>query len=286
MSAPHIIHPEFASAPWQDVPDAALQPANTVPTMLHWHEQKLYYWMTRHQAGGPGAVVDLGAFVGGSTARLAQGMADRGQAGTIHAYDRFTASDDAKAEHLYPHGIARFDSKNTLPLVRQLLAPWGDQIRLHPGDIRDAHWGAENGPIALLILDACKLPPVTDHIAETFFPHLVAGQSIINHQDVLHWSQVWLVPQMMMLADFFEPLAFVRSTSIMYRCTRVPSAADLAACRVEGLDDRQLIAAITEAKRRFSGWDIDKKLDRLIKAVRLNPGTRKPWDMTMSPRRG
>ena len=91
---------------------------------------------------------------------------------------------------------------------------------------------------------------------------------------------------MMMLADFFEPLAFVRSTSIMYRCTRVPSAADLAACRVEGLDDHQLIAAITEAKRRFAGWDIDRKLNRLIKAVRQNPGTRKPWDMTLSPRRG
>ena len=289
MDAAYTPSVEFADAPWRGVDEASLRPAEAVPTMLRPQEQQLYYWLTRHQIGGPGAIVDLGVFVGGSTARLAQGVADAARDGTakawpIHAFDRFTADDQAKRRNLYPHGIAEFEGADILPLATALLSPWAGNIRLHRGEIQDAAWDVANGQIALLMLDACKRPAWTDRMAEIFYPHLIAGQSVINHQDFLHWKQPWLVAHMAAMADFFTPLAFVPGTSMLYRCIRVPTPADLAARRVADLDDGQLIAAIRDTKRRFRGWGIGGRLDQMIEGIKLNPCERRQWEMK-PPRR-
>ena len=283
MTSPYPIPDDFAAEPWRGVDNAALRPADAVPTMLHRQEQKLYYWLTRNAVGGPGAVVDLGAFVGGSTARLAQGLADAGSDAPLHAYDRFTVDPQTKQAYLYRNGIAPFEGSDMLPLARQLLAPWGDRIRLHVGEIQDSGWDPADGPIAILVLDACKRTEWTDDTARSFYPHLVAGRSVINHQDFLQWNQFWLPPHMMLMADFFAPLAFVRGTSMMYRCERVPSAADLAARSVAAMDDAQMIEAIRDTKRRFRGWGIGGHLDRMIAAIRLNPGERRHWVMQAPP---
>lgn len=136
MTAPYEIPQPFADQPWRDVANSVLKQADKVPTMLHRQEQKLYYWLTRNQIGGAGAVVDLGAFAGGSTARLAQGLEDAGSPAMLHAYDRFTVDPVTKQKYLYANGIAPFDGNDLLPLARRLLAPWAHRLTLHPGEIR------------------------------------------------------------------------------------------------------------------------------------------------------
>lgn len=68
--------------------------------MLCREEQRLYHWIIAYCATGAGAVVELGCFSGGSTARLAGG----------------TGGD-------------------ILPLASKLLQPWFDHIELHPGPL-------------------------------------------------------------------------------------------------------------------------------------------------------
>lgn len=283
MSVTHQIPAEFAEQPWRNVSNKALLPAQSVPTMLHPQEQKLYYWLTRNGIGRAGAVVDLGCFVGGSTARLAQGLADAGGNAIIHAFDRFTADPKTKQTFLYDRGVPAFDGENMLPVAQRLLAPWQDHIRLHVGEIQDIGWNPADGPIALMLLDACKRTEWTDYTAETFYPHLIAGQSVISHQDFLQWNQFWLPPHMLLMADYFEPLAFVRGTSLLFRCTRTPSPDDLRALRVAGLDDAAMIEGIRDMKRRFRGWGMGSGFDRMIQAIRLNPGERRHWMMQAPP---
>ncbi|MBK4214813.1 hypothetical protein JJJ17_02615 [Paracoccus caeni] len=279
----YSIPEDFAVEPWRNVSGADLRRTDTVPTMLHRQEQKLYYWLTRNTVGGEGAVVDLGAFAGGSTARLAQGLADAGSATVIHAYDRFTVDPRTKKNCLYAHGVAPFEGNDLLPLAKSLLAPWSDRIRLHVGEIQDIGWDAENGAIALLMLDACKRTEWTDSTAATFYPHLIAGQSIINHQDFLQWDQFWLPPHMLLMADYFQPLAFVRNTSLMFRCVRVPTVQELTGLTVADLDDNQMIEAIRDMKRRFKGWGMGARFERMITAIQLNPGERRHWQMKKPP---
>lgn len=276
---------EFRHRPWLEVRDAAFGKASAVPTMLRPDEQRLYYWLTRHEIGGPGAVVDLGSFVGGSTARLAKGLNDAGSVAPVHAYDRFTVDDKTKHSHLYARGIAEFDGNDMMPLSQQLLKPWRNRLHLHRGDIMETGWDASGGKIALLILDASKTPELTDHIAERFYPHLVAGRSIINQQDFLMWNQFWLPAHMLMLADFFQPLAHVGDTSLMYRCIRPPSIDELRQRRVTGLSADRLTEAVVETKQRYRGWGMGKRLSRMIDALVLNPDERRHWRMIAPPRR-
>ncbi len=277
------IHADFADQPWRGVSARALLPAQAVPTMLHRQEQKLYYWLTRNAIGGAGAVVDLGCFVGGSTALLAQGLVDAGGDAVIHAFDRFTADPKTRQRFLYHRGVPPFQGTDILPVARRLLTPWSDRIRLHVGEIEDTGWNPADGSIALLLLDACKRTDLTDDIAQSFYPHLIAGQSVISHQDFLQWNQFWLPPHMLLMADYFEPLAFVRSTSLLFRCVRTPTADDLRALRVAALDDTAMIAGIRDMKRRFRGWGMGSGFDRMIQAVRLNPGERRHWAMQAPP---
>lgn len=286
MKTTYEIPAPFADQPWRQVANSLLKQADTVPTMLHRQEQKLYYWLTRNEIGGAGAVVDLGAFAGGSTARLAQGLEDAGSGAMLHAYDRFTVDPVTKQKYLYANGIAPFEGNDLLPLARRFLAPWADRVTLHPGEIQDIGWNPVNGPIAILVLDACKRTEWTDYTAQTFYPHLVAGKSVINHQDFLQWNQPWLPPHMVMMADFFEPLAFVRGSSLLFRCVRVPEVSDLQARSVAAMSDDQMIEAIRDTKRRFRGWGMGGPLDRMIAAIRLNPGERRHWEMKPPPAKG
>ncbi|MDO5705843.1 MAG: hypothetical protein Q4G49_12365, partial [Paracoccus sp. (in: a-proteobacteria)] len=249
------------------------------PTMLTAQEQKLYYWLTRNRIGGPGAVVDLGSFIGGSTARLAAGMADAGGNDLLHAYDRFTVDPDTQRKFLSDPGIPPIPDGDMFSAAQELLAPWADRIRFHRGEIHELGYDPASGPIAVLILDACKRANWTDVMAADFYPHLVAGRSVVNHQDFLQWNQIWLPPHTALMADFLEPLIFVPGTSLMFRCVRVPTRDDIAARRVEDMDDAQLIEALRDMKRRLRGWGVGTGLDKMIRAIRLNPGERRFWKM-------
>lgn len=280
MSVSYAIPAEFAAAPWDAVTGRDLKPAQQVPTMLHRQEQKLYYWLARNAVGGGGAVVDLGAFAGGSTARLAQGLSDAGSRAAVHAYDRFTVDAKTKQIWLYAQGVAPFDGSDLLPLAKMLLAPWADRIRFHVGEIQDSAWDPADGPISLLLLDACKRTAWTDSTARTFYPHLIAGRSVINHQDFLQWNQFWLPPHMLLMADFFQPLAFIRNSSVLFRCVQVPTVADLQERTVADMDDARMIEAIRDMKRRFRGWGLGGRFERMIDTIRLNPDERHYWSMT------
>jgi len=96
-AAPATPQAVFAARRWEDLTDAELGAAAAVPSMLATRERRLYVWLTSRWARGAGAVVDLGCFVGGSTACLAQGLALAGHASRVDAYDRFRANDS-------PHG--------------------------------------------------------------------------------------------------------------------------------------------------------------------------------------
>ena len=105
MSEPCLPAP-FDARPWDDVdlpPDAV-----AVPTMLTDEEGALLHWLTRDYATGAGAICDLGCFVGGSTARLASGVAAAGRSTKVHAFDHFTLTEAQKERYLYSAGIAPF----------------------------------------------------------------------------------------------------------------------------------------------------------------------------------
>ncbi len=266
---------DWPDRPWTQVPEAALAAALAVPSMLSQEEAQLYHWLGA-RARGAGATVDLGAFAGGSAARLLSGLALSGAPYRLHAYDRFEAKASTRARFLPGSGDGD-GSRDILPLVRAHLAPWDAQVTLHPGDIGTQVWGG--GPVEILAIDAAKSPALADHIAAQFFPPLVPGVSAVIHQDFLHASQSWIVVQMLRLEGAFRLLGQVAKDTVVFQPLRPVTAADLAAARTEGLTDAELIAGLRDAAATWAEAIPRRRFRAMIRRLKANPGVRMAWQM-------
>lgn len=276
MTDPDAIARQYAARRWATVDIAALGPAQEVPSMLGDEESRLYHWIGT-QAQGTGATVDLGAFAGGSAARLLSGLALSGQSHALHAYDFFTATGKTREKFLpgLP-GDAR-GSADILPLVQRHLAPWAGAVTLHRGDIGTARW--HGGPIEILAIDAAKTAPLADHIAAEFLTSLIPGQSVVIHQDFLHPVLPWIPAQMVRLAGCFRPLARVTPDCLVFLCTQRPDPDDLDRAATAALSDADLSARVTEAADWLAAFAPRARFDKARARISANPGVRIGWKM-------
>ena len=272
---PDTLPEPFDAAPWLDKAFNIPQAAERVRTMLSDEESKLLYWLARHYAEGEGEILDLGCFAGGSTARLAAGVADSGRSTPVHAYDHFLIKDAQKESYLYPAGIEPFQGEDMLPAVNELLAPWDGIVQFHKGDIRRARWPGR--PIELLFVDAAKTPQSADLIAFGFFTSLIPGRSLVIQQDYLHWRQPWVPAQMELLADCFELACWCRQGTVVFRCTQQITPDHLRYAQVSDMDDADMSRLIRQAIPRLPQRPQGARLATTLLALEDNPGERLPY---------
>ncbi len=139
------------------------------------------------EVSGDHSIVEVGAWLGGGTAWLAQG-AEQAECGVqVHTFDQFEARPD-EVRKASRGQIEMQVGTDTLPLVRDLLAPFGQAITFHKGDLLQAPWNA--GPIGLYVDDAAKTPTLFYHVLETFAPHWVPGATVIVLLDYRYWEKM------------------------------------------------------------------------------------------------
>lgn len=273
---------EFAARPWMSVPEADLGVAARVPTMLTPEESLLYHWLGR-RVQGEGATVDLGAYAGGSAARLLSGLALSGREFHVHSYDRFRSSRAFWARFMPDEPLPETDDADLLPVVNRHLAPWRDRVTLHVGDIGEKRW--TGGPIEILSVDAAKGAVMADHVAAEFFPALVPGRSIVVQQDYLMAVQPWLCAQMVALRDCFLPLAHVPRVGLVFLTVAQVTETALVAARVGGLTDGKLMQGV----RAAAAWHADMvprgRFTAMLDQIKVNPGVRLGWQMKLAARR-
>lgn len=267
----------FDESPWLAGGPDRLGPARAVPTMLAHEEELLLYWLTAAWAQGTGAVVDLGCFAGGSTARLAEGQRRAGHGAPIHAYDRFGADEATKRRFLYPAGVARFEGEDLLPAATALLTPWLDRISLHKEDLKDTVWPGE--PIEILVVDASKSTATLDAIARRFYPALQPG-AIVVHCGALHWREPWVMAQMLLMRDWFTPLAHAHDTTFAFHVTRKPDSRAIEEGLTTGLRDKALAAILNSNRALFEDYGTTDQLDTMLAAIAASPGVRDAWKMS------
>jgi hypothetical protein len=151
-----------------------------VPTMLSGEELQLLYWLARDAYSGLGAVVDLGAFLGGSTCALAAGLRDNPgrfrKRHAVGAFDRFLY-EAAQEFWVGPTGASPRPGDSLLPLFRRLTEPYREYLTAHPGDLLAARY--EGGPIEVLVVDVGESWELSAAVLAEFFPHLIPGRSVV-----------------------------------------------------------------------------------------------------------
>ncbi len=271
----------FEDSPWLAGGPGRLGAAAGVPTMMSFEEELLCHWLGATWATGWGAVVDLGSFVGGPVARIAEGARAHGRQLACHAFDRFAVSDAHKAQFLYSAGIAPFEGVETRALVERLLEPWQDNMTLHPGDLADARWDPSDA-IEVLIVDATKSTEVTDTIARVFYPALRPG-SVVVQRGFLHWREPWVTAQMQRLSDVLVPIGHATDDSVVFGCVTTPEPAAIEAARLVALDDAELMGDLLAAREVFARFGAEDRLVALLEAVEHSPGVRTAWQMQVAP---
>lgn len=265
----------FADAPWRTGPWRPPEAARKVPTMLCEDEQRLLYWLGADWAAGIGAVCDLGCFAGGSTARMASGLAAQDLSAPVHAFDFFTVAPDHKQKFLYANGVPRFWGSNLLPTARRLLKPWRDRITFHKIDVETATW--PDDPIEILFIDVMKTPATADAILANFFPALIPGRSVIVHQDYQHWRQPWIAAQMARLGAVMRPVAWAESGTVVFAVDALPDPGMLAAARVGEMADDEMTDLLKQALGQAGTKSARHQMARAILALEDMPGCRLPY---------
>lgn len=157
-----------------------------IPAMTTDAERECYYRLAK-EAAGKGAIVELGAWMGASTAYIAAGIRDSGVQTKAHVYDQFIS----KAGHI--EKVRAFYDKNGIDAVPvgPSLQKFKDNLGLllkyvepHQGKIEQMEWGDE--PISLLVTDAPKRVPAISAVLTRLRNALQPG-AIMAWQDFCHF---------------------------------------------------------------------------------------------------
>ncbi len=173
------------SRPWQALclPEALIQ----MRSMLS-HEEKQYLaWLAAERFEGWGAIVDLGSWLGSSSAALAEGLKRRGRGGVIHTFDTF------RWEPSYMEPLAREhleEGEDFLPLFEREVGEYACWIEVQRQDLRTFAW--EPAPIEILFVDVAGGWELINVILGGFGPHLIPGRSRVVLQDFRYPGAHWL----------------------------------------------------------------------------------------------
>jgi hypothetical protein len=175
--------------PWRDRPLPA--EVSRIPAMLTEEERQYLCWLTAERYSGQGAVVDLGPWLGGSSAALACGLAGRRDGARVHSLDLFAWSEHYMSRAVAGRNLpALAEGGDFLPLFLEQTRPFAARIAPRRVDLLQARWS--DGPIEILFVDAAKSWALLSAILRAFGPSLQPGQSRIVLQDFRDWRTHWL----------------------------------------------------------------------------------------------
>jgi hypothetical protein len=231
-------HPDAPEAPGPKLPESA----QAIPAMTTDAERLCYYRHTLDCASR-GAVVELGAWLGASTAYIAAGIRDAGAKTKAQVYDRFVWKPEAHNKKAGgPLGMSQLDA------FRQNLGPLLEYVDVHPGELNSLRWNG--GDISLLVCDAPKRIAEISTALTTFTGSMPVG-SLMAWQDFAYFPSYDIPAALMRLS---RHVAFVEAvypgTTAVFRVEQPWTAKDVSP---SALALEQWTADEVEAA--WSDWD-------------------------------
>jgi hypothetical protein len=180
--------------------------------------EREYYYDLAKWAAGNGAIVELGAWMGASTAYIAAGIRDSGAKRKAHVYDHFKSKPGhiQKVKAFYDKvGLDKAPVGPCLETFKENLGPLMQFVEPHPGSIEQMQWGDE--PIALLITDAPKRVPAISSVLTKLRNALRPG-AIMAWQDFCHFPSYEIPACLYRLREHLEFVeAVVPGTTLVFR---------------------------------------------------------------------
>lgn len=231
---------------WGSLPQLG-NPAAEVRKMIRPTEANLLYTLAKICYKGDGEIVDLGAFLGGSTLAFSKGLKEnvavKNKFRRIHSFDRFIADSDYMLSYLKN---THNGENNFLEEFKNYLAGYEDYYNVYPGDINKIQW--LKYPIELLFVDIAKTQAINNHLIPNFFSCLIPGNSVLVQQDFVHLHCPWVHTTMSYLWEYFELIDVVVPSLVFFNKKEIPpeKLARLAADNFTWKDKIQLFENLEE----------------------------------------
>jgi hypothetical protein len=179
-----------------------------IPTMLTQQERRYLFWLASTQLKGEAEIVEVGTWLGGSTACLAAGMEKSVPAKKLHSYDNFVWITGYNARAL---GLKLKEGDDFHPYFRKFVDARVSNVESTKAEIKDIVW--KGGPIEVLFLDAPKNKEDMLHCIDIFFPSLIPGKSTVVFQD-FGYAPAYSIPAVVsMMGDSLKMTHVVSSAS-------------------------------------------------------------------------
>lgn len=177
----------------------------TIPAMTSAEERACYYRLTREQVA-KGSIIEMGCWLGASTAAIACAIRDSNVKTKVHVYDRFEW-DPSHERKGAPH-------RDNLVAFQDYMGPLLEFIEIHKGEISDMTWGG--GPVALTIFDAPKRIPMISTALRKLAGNMGEG-SIMVWQDFAYFPSYDIPAALAMLSKKLEFIEAVPGTTAVFR---------------------------------------------------------------------
>lgn len=175
-------------APWNALDVGGVTSAS--PSMIGPEEKRYYVYLGGFYAG-EGAVVELGPWLGASTAHIVAGLATNPKfdGRRIAVFDDFVWRASWMDQHL-PEGVVRpADGDDFRPLFEHFAEPYLDTLDVFARRIGDddghglAPFSWDGGPVELAFVDCGRTFEVNEAWYRVLAPHFVPGRTLVVMQD-------------------------------------------------------------------------------------------------------
>ncbi|MEQ8964373.1 MAG: class I SAM-dependent methyltransferase [Azospirillaceae bacterium] len=210
--------------------DVSLPDIPSIPGMTTANEGRFLYRLTNRQYTGRGAIVEIGTWLGRSSAHLAAGLRDSGLPGVVRCYDHFQWAGGANWHA--KSGIMREPGSDFMPDFLAHTAPFADRIDAKRSTVTKLEF--DPGPIELLVVDAPKRTKDVAALLAKLSPHVMPGVTVMAWQDFMHSASFEIPACLSSLTDHLEPLRPVEVGSLAaFRIRRPWRPRDVAADRLD-----------------------------------------------------
>lgn len=193
---------------------------NDIPAMTTDAERQAFYELAT-EAAGKGAIVELGAWMGASTAYIAAGIRDSGVERKALVFDKFQSKPGhiRKVKEFYDRkGIKKAPLGPCLQTFKQNLGGLMKYVEPRPGQIEQTiaqPWADDS--ISLLVTDAPKRVPAISAVLTALKDAMQVG-SVMAWQDFCHFPSYEIPACLYRLRDHLEFVeGIVPGTTMVFR---------------------------------------------------------------------
>lgn len=160
---------------------------------------------------GFGDIVEIGAFAGGSSIAILQGMEATLHSGKLHVYDTFTFPKGGhEATYRSLIGIRGDDFRKVFDGITR---EWAHRLRVVQGDASEQKW--QHGRIELMHVDCSISREFHEKIALEFYPSLMTNGSLV-HQDYGYENAPFIAEIMQRLDRWFTRIGVLETSAYFF----------------------------------------------------------------------